>query len=308
MTQISTTIDQLRSDVILPIIQSDVFQSLLDNFASFIPSLEDSQKMFANLKTRFEDDFKPAFEKVVTFLREDGLTTITEAFTSMSGLLQDFIPKVTTFFDDFLKDPKAAFDTHIAPLFEGFSTAIMDSLTTALAAGIAGFFTVKMLTGVLKLAVDLLNPFKKIGLALAAVFAVDELLFDGKGRQLIMDAWEGIKASVAGMFTGMFDFDFSMPNFKDYLPKWLGGGGKPISGLFGSDAEQAAEENLPEEPETVAENTNTNESTPPQQQVAKEQLTSSGETDLALLNTTATEMRDLLKRQNTILKNMGAIS
>ena len=134
------------------------------------------------------------------------------------------------------------------------------------------------------------------------------LLFDGKGTQMVKDAFNSIISGAGEMIQGLFNFDFEMPNFKDYLPRWMGGGGKPISGLFGSDAEQAAEENLPPEPDETAENTNTNESTPPQQQVAKEQLTSSGETDLALLNTTATEMRDLLKRQNTILKNMGAIS
>ena len=40
--------------------------------------------------------------------------------------------------------------------------------------------------------------------------------------------WQKIKDG----FSGLFNFDFKFPNFKSYLPKWLGGEGKSLSSLF----------------------------------------------------------------------------
>ena len=52
--------------------------------------------------------------------------------------------------------------------------------------------------------------------------------FEGVEMPSIKDAFNDIKEKVLGFF----DFDFEMPDFTDYLPKWLGGEGKS---LFGGD-------------------------------------------------------------------------
>jgi len=55
--------------------------------------------------------------------------------------------------------------------------------------------------------------------------------FEGIEIPSISSLFQGIIDTVKGFFT----FDFKMPNFKQYLPKWLGGEGKSLLG--GSDTE-----------------------------------------------------------------------
>jgi hypothetical protein len=55
--------------------------------------------------------------------------------------------------------------------------------------------------------------------------------FEGIEIPSISSLFQGIIDTVKGFF----DFDFEMPNFKQYLPKWLGGEGKSLLG--GSDTE-----------------------------------------------------------------------
>ena len=61
----------------------------------------------------------------------------------------------------------------------------------------------------------------------------------------IKDLFQGVVDKVKGFFT----FDFKMPNFKQYLPKWLGGEGKSFLG-GGETAEVAAE--TPEAPDPAS--------------------------------------------------------
>ena len=60
----------------------------------------------------------------------------------------------------------------------------------------------------------------------------------------IKDLFQGVIDKVKGFFT----FDFKMPNFKQYLPKWLGGEGKSLLG--GSETAEVAE--TPEAPDPVS--------------------------------------------------------
>ena len=81
--------------------------------------------------------------------------------------------------------------------------------------------------------------------------------------QLMTDAWASVTSffslenfsipSISDMFTGIIDavkgffsFDFEMPNFKQFLPTWLGGEGKS---LFGGGGESTA--SAPEPPDTT---------------------------------------------------------
>ena len=57
--------------------------------------------------------------------------------------------------------------------------------------------------------------------------------FEGMEMPSIKDMFQSVFDAVKGFFT----FDFQMPNFKSYLPKWMGGEGKSI---FGGDETASA--------------------------------------------------------------------
>ena len=61
-----------------------------------------------------------------------------------------------------------------------------------------------------------------------------------------------VKAIVDG-FVGLFGFDIDFPNFGDYLPKWLGGGGRPLKELFGFGDSSQSSSKPPKLDEDVAE-------------------------------------------------------
>ena len=61
----------------------------------------------------------------------------------------------------------------------------------------------------------------------------------------ISSMFQGIIDKVKGFFT----FDFEMPNFKQYLPKWLGGEGKSF---FGADSNETAAVETPEAPDPAS--------------------------------------------------------
>ena len=82
---------------------------------------------------------------------------------------------------------------------------------------------------------------------------------------LMSSAWESVTSffsldnfqipSISSMFQGIIDavkgffsFDFEMPNFKAYLPTWLGGEGKS---LFGSGSGDVASASPPEPPDVT---------------------------------------------------------
>ena len=63
----------------------------------------------------------------------------------------------------------------------------------------------------------------------------------------ITNLWTSIVDKVKGFFT----FDFKMPNFKSFLPKWLGGEGKEMSGVTeaspaSTNSQQVAEKKIPD--------------------------------------------------------------
>ena len=60
--------------------------------------------------------------------------------------------------------------------------------------------------------------------------------------------------------TGFFTFDFTMPNFRDFLPTWLGGKGKSIGSSDSSSTPSPAETISSSEVQSSVESANTLES------------------------------------------------
>lgn len=89
---------------------------------------------------------------------------------------------------------------------------------------------------------------------------VGEVFNTDTASQLFSSAWDRVRSvgsrlsevfntdnlsvpSISDMFGGVinrvrefFNFELRVPNFREYLPTWLGGGGKPLSELFGGGA------------------------------------------------------------------------
>jgi hypothetical protein len=102
--------------------------------------------------------------------------------------------------------------------------------------------------GLLVLTLTKLNPFGLVASTLISgivgFIGWDNIkgFFSNLGLgEAISGAWQKIKDG----FAGLFNFEFKFPNFKQYLPKWLGGEGKSLSSLFSGDggAEQQTSSN-----------------------------------------------------------------
>ena len=127
-----------------------------------------------------------------------------EATYAISTLINEAWTKITGFFD-FGK--------------EGFS---FSALATKAWETITGFFTFGADTLTYSISSLLTTAWETV----TGFFG-----FEGIEIPSISSLFQGIIDTVKGFFT----FDFKMPNFKQYLPKWLGGEGKSLLG--GSDTE-----------------------------------------------------------------------
>jgi hypothetical protein len=86
------------------------------------------------------------------------------------------------------------------------------------------------------LGIDFMAPITAVWNSVTGIFTGIKDWWSGLSLgDAFTDAWNGIKS----WFGGLFDFDISLPDFTDYLPKWLGGKGKS---LFGGDDEVASAE------------------------------------------------------------------
>ncbi len=116
---------------------------------------------------------------------------------------------------------------------------------------------------------------------------------------LIGNTWNNIKSG----FSSMFDFDLKLPNFKQYLPKWLGGEGKSLSGLFSSSSVTA-----PSSSSNIASSSEPFEDTSEKVEVASAKVggyqgagTDMGE-ELKMLNTNMSQLVELMAASNKINK------
>lgn len=228
--------------------EQDSQNKLTDFFSSF-------QQVFVELQGKIRDLFldSPLFETL-----SDAFTSILEPVEGTSGIFDKIKPKLEEFMEwingwvqQFMADPVGTFDeikeNIIQALKDGVKSLFsnfLPSLDTVLVGAVAG--VVALITA------PIAAPFIAIGAALVAMFGYEKIkewvgaawdsitgVFSGISdwwsnldlSQTFNDAWKGLKS----WFGGIFDFDIEMPDFKQYLPSWLGGEGKSF---FGSDNEE----------------------------------------------------------------------
>lgn len=206
------------------------------------------------------------------------LDTITGWFTSLSkkagdigtGLIDKVRKMITDLtgwwenggkqkFDEAMKQLSDFYNVHVKPLmdkilggdfsgaFADIGALIKDLAMSALKSMFADFDWVSFgvsAAGLLVLTLTKLNPFGLVASTIISgivgFIGWDNIkgFFSNLGLgEAISGAWQKIKDG----FAGLFNFEFKMPNFKQYLPKWLGGEGKSLSSLF--SGEDSATEN-----------------------------------------------------------------
>ena len=273
MTTLAETINDVRGTIVDDLLGSDVFKDLKNGLADFVPSLETVKATYQSLKTMFATHVQPSIDDFVKYLKGDGMKDLKELITNIQLMAQEYLPKIKDFFGRLLDDPKKVFTDEILPyLKDGIASMASSFLTSEFGLTLGGL----LLAGIVGL-----NPFGMVGSLIVAglvsyigwdniktffedAFADFSLTdtatevwqgikdwfggiwdfseVDVDIGQIVSDAWATIKEWFGGLWDKLFDFKIELPNFKQYLPKWMGGEGKS---LFGGDSDDTTSSSSP---------------------------------------------------------------
>ena len=279
LTGLSTSFQQafldLKGKITTLFLDSPLFETLSSAFAQIVSPAEGAADMFETIKPKLEEfmnwingwiqqfmaDPIGTFEEIIENIKgyiTDGIGNL------FSSLLQAAIPTlvggVVALLLAPITGPFLAIAAGIAAIFgTEWITGIMSEgweALTGVFTGISDWWSNLSFSETIQGAWDSVTGiFSGIGdwwsnLSFGDMFqgAWDKVtgLFSGIGdwwsnmsfSETFNNAWN----SLTSWFTDLFNFDFELPNFSDYLPKWMGGEGKSLSSLFGSDAPAEAEE------------------------------------------------------------------
>ncbi len=232
------------------------------------------------LQTAFKKVDWGKYLKTITGWFESLSTKAGQVGTGMIDKIKNMIQGITGWwedggkqkFQDAMKQLSDFYNLHVKPIMDkilggDFSGAFADIgallkglATSALKSMFADFDWVAFgvsAAGLLVLTLTKLNPFGLVASTLISgivgFIGWDNIkgFFSNLGLgEAIGNAWQKIKDG----FAGLFNFEFKFPNFKSYLPKWLGGEGKSLSSLFSGDdsaTEQTASNNTPPKMESA---------------------------------------------------------
>jgi len=169
-------------------------------------------------------------------------------------------------FEESMNQLSLFYDNHVKPIidkilggdfsgaFDDIGNLLKGLATSALKSMFADFDWVSFgvsAAGLLVLTLAKLNPFGLVASTLISGIVgfigwdnIKSFFSNLSLGEAIGNMWQKIKDG----FAGLFNFDFEFPNFKSYLPKWLGGEGKSLSSLFSGDGgaeQQTASNNTP---------------------------------------------------------------
>ncbi len=240
------------------ILESKMFKDFKDMVADMLPSIADMDKMYLSVKDVFMKNIKPELDKLAAWFKspEGGGALMTNMKTFFKDAFETYLPIIkeklnafVQFFQD-MSDPekrKEFLNGLVDSLKTGFVGMIMDFDWTAMGLSILGLITASFLK---------LNPFGAVAsLIIAGVVGYigwDNIKEFFSNIELGKKFGGAVKAIVDG-FVGLFGFDIDFPNFGDYLPKWLGGGGRPLKELFGFGDSSQSSSKPPKLDEEVAE-------------------------------------------------------
>ena len=268
MTTLAESINEIRGAIVDDLLGSQIFKDLSDGLGDMIPSLETVKETYNKLKALFDTHVQPSIDEFVKYLKGDGMKDLSALITNLQDLSEKYLPKIKDFFSRLLDDPGKTFKEEILPALKNGLVATLKGLfNTEFGLTLAGLLIAKFVLGMnpFGMVANLLiaGVISFIGwdniksFFISAFESITDLSFsdmvDGawtyikdwfgglwKGlKDLVFDvggmvtgAWTKIKNWFGSLWDKLFDFEIKMPNFKQYLPKWMGGEGKS---LFGSD-------------------------------------------------------------------------
>jgi TolA-binding protein len=325
MATLAESINEIRGAIVNDLLGSQIFKDLKNGLADFVPSLETVKETYQTLKAQFMTHLKPSIDEFVAYLKGPGMEDLKELIGSIQQMASEYLPKIKDFFSRLLDDPKKVFNDEILPyLKEGISAMASNILTSDFGATLGAL----LLAGIVGL-----NPFGMVGSLIVAGlvqyigwdniktffaeafadFSVVQVATDAWNyikdwfselwdfsevktdiKQLVTDAWTTIKEWFGSLWDKLFDFKIELPNFTDYLPKWLGGKGKSLFGDDGtttSSSSSPSSSSVEKEPEKVASNAS--------------DAFSGLEYQLSQLNTKVEELKTLTSRNTTAVKALN---
>ena len=325
MTTLAESINEIRGAIVNDLLGSQIFKDLKNGLADFVPSLETVKSTYQELKAQFMTHLKPSIDEFVAYLKGPGMEDLKELISNIQQMASEYLPKIKDFFARLLDDPKKVFTDEILPVLkEGISAMASNILTSDFGLTLGGL----LLAGIVGL-----NPFGMVGSLIVAglisyigwdniktffaeafedfslkdtatevwqgikdwfsgIWDFSEVKTDIK--QLVTDAWTTIKEWFGSLWDKLFDFKIELPNFRQYLPKWMGGEGKS---LFGGDSDDTTSSSSPSsssvesEPEQISSNPN--------------DAFSGMEYQLSQLNTKLEELKTLTSRNTTAVKALN---
>lgn len=267
MTTLAESINEIRGAIVDDLLGSQVFKDLSDGLGGMIPSLETVKETYNKLKALFDTHVQPSIDEFVKYLKGDGMKDLSALITNLQELSEKYLPKIKDFFSRLLDDPKKTWNDEIWPaikdgmkalftnIFEGFDFVAFGAtlllamtklnpfglLASTLIAGVVGFIGWDNIKTFFATAFESITDLSFSDMVDSAWTYIKDwfgglwtglkdLVFDVGG--LVTSAWTKIKDWFGSLWDKLFDFEIKMPNFKQYLPKWMGGEGKS---LFGSD-------------------------------------------------------------------------
>lgn len=267
MTTLAESINEIRGAIVDDLLGSQIFKDLSDGLGDMIPSLETVKETYNKLKALFDTHVQPSIDEFVKYLKGDGMKDLSELITNLQDLSEKYLPKIKDFFSRLLDDPGTTFKEEILPaLKDGLVATLKGLFTTEFGLTLAGLLLLKlmnynpfgMVANLLIAGVISFIGWDNIKSFFVTAFesitdlsfsdmvdsawtyikdwfsglwkGMKDLVFDVGG--LVTSAWTTIKDWFGSLWDKLFDFEIKMPNFKQYLPKWMGGEGKS---LFGSD-------------------------------------------------------------------------
>lgn len=268
MTTLAESINEIRGAIVDDLLGSQIFKDLSDGLGDMIPSLETVKETYNKLKALFDTHVQPSIDEFVKYLKGDGMKDLSALIANLQDLSETYLPKIKDFFSRLLDDPGTTFKEEILPaLKDGLVATLKGLFNTEFGLTLAGLLIAKFATNMnpFGLVANLLiagvisfigwdniksffvTAFESItDLSFSEMVdgawtyikdwfgnlwtGLKDLVFDVGG--MVTSAWTTIKDWFGSLWDKLFDFEIKMPNFKQYLPKWMGGEGKS---LFGSD-------------------------------------------------------------------------
>ena len=299
MTLLAETINDLRGTLQADLIESNLFQDVVSGFLSLIPSIDDAREMYDYASNWFQSNILPTLNETWEWLQTDGYQLMKDSFNKIKDWVGPYLNELKGAWDEgglkglwdyFIKDAKA----WVTEWWNGLSSEDV-------IAGIAAAFTA-----------IILGPVGLIGGAIVggivATFGWENIkkFFEDALEKLDLKeeaeaAWTYVKDWFKGLFGDLINFDITVPDFTQYLPKWLGGEGKSLFGdepASSSPSPDSAVDTTTSAPDTTSAIT-------PTQNNTEATATTSATNGLNQLNTNMLTLIDLTKKNTAAIKSLN---